>query len=1511
MDVQSKYHGRVITIHEYLRLDLLRETFLDAKEIAETNRAINNGEPILFMPSHIIERNIWKAGVYGDTSYRIILIGILKDGRKATCVLEGIHPFFEVLVPKKDRKTALAAIQKEFRTQNHFPVNITEQDAKPLIGYQSEYESCFRFYYKTTKDRLKGLDVISKLPYKTYTDQPYNYYQVPCRQYDFSTSKWCILTNYQLTNSYDKHVTGIVFALSVNHMKKSTDETSIELMRDKTLSIAWDIETFSPQANLPNPDNKEDRMFMLAATINWTTYMRPLLCIVFSEFQTNPHPDFLTVVCGDEIGIFRGFIALAHSLKPEFIYGFNDSDYDWRWLIRRAYMFDSDKSLGTNLLLDMAYAFDYTGDGMKYPAWTKEHVVERLYKLTKVKFAPEEYIFGHALSVHGCMPLDVRTLLIVANSKKEFSSLKFFLESSNLPSKVDMPIAKLFEIYRRYDSYIEIVTNDAIVKDGHQKKSSYRAARVHAALEPTVKRGVIEGFGHASFDDLLSKYTEVAYYCMIDALSCHSLMFKNNIFSDKRSVANDSYVSLEEAFYKANGSKVQTLCMYYGERPPFNLRTSTKCAKYSTKAKYPGALVIKPKKGPIKPKLSLVERLEKQRQVYAKDPSAADYRYLKIENEYSQHLIVWYALIKHIGIYMPNVHTSQFRTYLTKEYTENKEDTRSDAEKIASACNKFIEFVLHELTENRFHDSYIERVREIATQFTVGDAQELLDQTGFTCSKIIGVICSDIFFEFLIDLTGMPTIALDFASLYPSIMMAKNVSPEKCILDRKVAEQLSAEGKNIIMSQFIYENQLKVYWFIQHNNHCDAKDPEFGMGVFPYVLKGLFDTRQVLKKELGVIEKMIIKCKENKETDKLDDLEFRYNYINAKQNSVKVFMNTFYGECGRQGSPFFLLGAAGSVTAFGRKSLETAFRYVRSIGCFVIYGDTDSLYMNVPAKYFLEIDIKYYTGDMSKIDYMTKAVLITQDEGLKIQDEINAIFQRENNNTFLKMAYEEILYPTYLLSKKKYFGVPHVPHKYAVTFDVQPSNYLVRGIDVRRRGISKFQKSILNECLLTFMSPGNLKEPIEILYDLLDDIFLRTISPENFAQSDAYRKEKKNVKVHCYRERMMERGIEIKPIERFWYVVCVRNPYNYGPTGKTGRLKIGELMEPLDEVLRGEHVVDIVHYVKKLLTSFARFIIYMPIFSGEDNEVSAAVSEENDNKRLIIGDENSKKADELACKKARKHLETKIAKYNTKYSSLGRVYQHAFKEISTDFVRKIKAGGDMLSRFLTKEQKITKLEDAIAQRASEVAATVDAEYGKKVFTAVMHKRTKEDKKALFASMRKIYYGRDENSVRANIIAEHKIKKEKLRQEIVSVQQRITSLAKKYDMDVYTLSNKIKSHINIPEEMLKPTNNSRRIAPQEINMSNLPSVKEDAEKLYEELVTSDEYTSVSVQLFNLTAQYISNEKIFRETESIIAYMKTMHDKQMHIRDSTIDSLRGDLIQIKDSYKDTPLPFEILP
>src|SRR3954453_16769558 len=200
-------------------------------------------------------------------------------------------------------------------------------------------------------------------------------------------------------------------------------------------------------------------------------------------------------------------------------------------------------------------------------------------------------------------------------------------------------------------------------------------------------------------------------------------------------------------------------------------------------------------------------------------------------------------------------------------------------------------------------------------------------------------------------------------------------------------------------------------WSIQHDNCFEKK------GTYPIVLEDLFNKRVKLKakfallcKEKEHIEKLIsiIDEKEKKVSNTLKlkyaSLCFDYNCLNSKQFALKVYMNTFYGEAGNSDSPFFLRELAGRIISAGQYNISLVADYVIKKGFGIKYGDTDSLYLTCPDKFYRKCEEVFDRGEVSKEADRTEMIKIT----MKVMDDfcnkVDAFLKIKNGTSYLKMA---------------------------------------------------------------------------------------------------------------------------------------------------------------------------------------------------------------------------------------------------------------------------------------------------------------------------------------------------------------------------------------------------------------------------------------------------------------------------------------------------------------------------
>ncbi|CAI2198462.1 1845_t:CDS:2, partial [Funneliformis geosporum] len=197
-------------------------------------------------------------------------------------------------------------------------------------------------------------------------------------------------------------------------------------------------------------------------------------------------------------------------------------------------------------------------------------------------------------------------------------------------------------------------------------------------------------------------------------------------------------------------------------------------------------------------------------------------------------------------------------------------------------------------------------------------------------------------------------LGVNFASLYPSLIMTYNLSPDKMILSQEHAESLKKSGKKLHEINFKFNDK--------ETSHLFERKKEDMKLVIGLMGKDLL-LSEVIEHVLAKAEKE--KCDSlnknlyyfiNKEKHKFmaeyDSVCFDYSCFNTQQNAIKVYMNSFYSTAGNSKSPFFLRELAGSVTSAGQKNNKLVADFIESKGFQKKYGDTDSLYLVCPEECF-------------------------------------------------------------------------------------------------------------------------------------------------------------------------------------------------------------------------------------------------------------------------------------------------------------------------------------------------------------------------------------------------------------------------------------------------------------------------------------------------------------------------------------------------------------------------------
>ncbi|MEM4927000.1 MAG: DNA-directed DNA polymerase I [Sulfolobales archaeon] len=164
---------------------------------------------------------------------------------------------------------------------------------------------------------------------------------------------------------------------------------------------------------------------------------------------------------------------------------------------------------------------------------------------------------------------------------------------------------------------------------------------------------------------------------------------------------------------------------------------------------------------------------------------------------------------------------------------------------------------------------------------------------------------------------------LDFASLYPSIMVVWNLSYETIDPPPGLCKKLA-----------------------------DVKD-ESGNVIHRVCL----DFEGITSQTISILREFRVKVYKKLAKDKNLSEEMR-GWYDVVQSAMKVFINASYGVFGHVSFPFYTPALAESVTAIGRHVITSTLEIASKHGLKVLYGDTDSLFIWNPDRDALESLVK-------------------------------------------------------------------------------------------------------------------------------------------------------------------------------------------------------------------------------------------------------------------------------------------------------------------------------------------------------------------------------------------------------------------------------------------------------------------------------------------------------------------------------------------------------------------------
>lgn len=291
-----------------------------------------------------------------------------------------------------------------------------------------------------------------------------------------------------------------------------------------------------------------------------------------------------------------------------------------------------------------------------------------------------------------------------------------------------------------------------------------------------------------------------------------------------------------------------------------------------------------------------------------------------------------------------------------------------------------------------------------------------------------------------------PVATLDFASLYPSIMIAHNLCYSTLVRPRDVAKY----------SADMYERTPTGDVFVKK---------DVSPGILPEVLQDLLAARKHARSMMKDVP--------------MHSLE--YKVLNGRQLALKVSANSVYGFTGAQVGKLPCLEISSSTTGYGRQMIEQTKNLVEELypGAKVLYGDTDSV--------MIKCVLTDHASDKERLQ-------TAMSFGEEAAGRVSSHFLKP-----IKLEFEKVYFPYLLMNKKRYAGLLWTNTERYDKLDA-------KGIETVRRDncplVARMVSGVLNRILIH----RSVDSAVEFVKGTISDLLLNRLDISNLVITKAFSK---------------------------------------------------------------------------------------------------------------------------------------------------------------------------------------------------------------------------------------------------------------------------------------------------------------------------------------------------------------------------------------------------------------------
>lgn len=483
-----------------------------------------------------------------------------------------------------------------------------------------------------------------------------------------------------------------------------------------------------------------------------------------------------------------------------------------------------------------------------------------------------------------------------------------------------------------------------------------------------------------------------------------------------------------------------------------------------------------------------------------------------------------------------------------------------------------------------------------------------------------------------------PVGVMDFNSLYPSIMIAHNLSQDSIVLDPKY-DNLPGVKYNTYQYRNPETGVVKSAKFVDH-----LANPEF-TGILSVILRYLLDERAATREQIKVIGNAIKKIKEGANTEKvievlmsnervpntirinevrelLDNkkvdeviaiMESKIKILDSFQLAFKITANSIYGQCGSPFSKIRCKAISACVTAQGKNYLKLSEEHVREkYGAETIYGDTDSIFVKFNVDSVVDPSLPDEENQYRKREECRRL-------GVQAAAEITA----KIGINPMKLGFEKVCHPLMLLRKKRYMY-----QKYE--FDMRKATFTAMGVLLKRRDNCAIVQTIYRDIVDILIAHGTMKDVVKYLLKQFMKFkeynkqrsrlrkekyaeHLKLFTTSKTLKSRESYKFPERIEHRVLADRMTKRdpGNPPKPNDRIQFVY-IKVPDKYDTNGKKVKTLQGDKIETPEYILEHNLEIDYKFYLTNKLKEPIMEILEMDYSKEKVKEIFSKLIERYD-----------------------------------------------------------------------------------------------------------------------------------------------------------------------------------------------------------------------------------------------------------------------------------------------------------